>query len=212
MVNNRAIRYALLAMIVFCLASLGFLAIAKEVRDNETQNFDSSVLLAIHQLSGPKLDSLMSAITQLGGVLFVPIATALGALLLWAKRRKVQAIKLALGVGGATVINLFLKNYFERQRPQLWDRLIVEHTFAFPSGHAMASGALAASIVLILWKTKYRKIAVILGSIYVAVIGFSRLYLGVHYPSDIIAGWCVSVAWVLLVALLFNTAKIKLKD
>ena len=106
-----------------------------------------------------------------------------------------------MGVGGAALLNMVLKLIFERPRPDLWEQLIIETSFSFPSGHAMASSALAFSVIAIAWNTRFRWYAVGVGVLFMLVIGFSRLYLGVHYPTDVLAGWFVSGAWVLLVAL-----------
>ena len=102
-----------------------------------------------------------------------------------------------VGVGGAVVINFILKMIFERSRPDLWQRLVVETSYSFPSGHALASSAIALVIIIICYKTKWFIPAIIIGTVYAVVIAYSRLYLGVHYPSDIIGGWLISAAWVI---------------
>jgi undecaprenyl-diphosphatase len=120
--------------------------------------------------------------------------------ILWLKRRRYAALALAAGVGGAAAMNLVLKYLFERTRPDLWTRLVHETSFSFPSGHAMASSALAFSLIVIFWRTRWRWWIIAAGVLYMVTIGFTRLYLGVHYPTDIIGGWVVSMGWVAIVA------------
>ncbi|RYF27698.1 MAG: phosphatase PAP2 family protein, partial [Chloroflexi bacterium] len=89
---------------------------------------------------------------------------------------------------------------FERARPDLWQQLITETSFSFPSGHSAGSSALAVCIIALLWRTKWRVPALIIAPLYIVLIGFSRMYLGVHYLTDVIAGWIVGITWVLVVA------------
>ena len=107
-------------------------------------------------------------------------------------------------VGGAAVANLVLKLLFHRDRPSLWHPSVVETSFSFPSGHAMLSAALILSIIFIVWKTRLRLASIVIGSILILLIGTSRLYLGVHYPSDVAAGWCASLAWIVVVVAVIN--------
>src|SRR5690606_13280024 len=160
---------------------------------------DASLLLYINQFSTPLLDSLFLFITNLGGFVAVSAAVVLIALYLIIKRQYVKSGFIVASVGGAAILNIALKSIFERPRPDLWEQLVNEQSYSFPSGHAMASLALAASAVLLLWQTRWRMPAVILGSVYVLLVGFSRMYLGVHYLTDVLAGWVISLAWAGLV-------------
>ena len=203
-VHKRSIQLSSLALPVFVILSLLFLWLAKEVRDNETLQFDNSLLLAINSTATAIANSWIVALTDLGGIYGVPVITVGMALLFFIRNRPGRASKLLVIVGGAVVINLLMKAFFERSRPELWDRLVVEHSFSFPSGHAMVSMALAGGVVYALWRTKYRSLSIIIGLIYVLLIGYSRLYLGVHYPTDVLAGWLVGMAWVILVVGIFD--------
>jgi undecaprenyl-diphosphatase len=146
----------------------------------------------------------VAILTEFGGLVGV-LTLTLGAMALFASRRRWRrAAMLGVVVLGASLLNLLLKMLFARERPDLWDHIVTELSYSFPSGHAMASMGLAAGLVVSLWETRFRRIAIIGGLAYVAVIAFTRLYLGVHYPTDIIAGWCVSIAWALAVKGLFT--------
>jgi undecaprenyl-diphosphatase len=125
-----------------------------------------------------------------------------------AYRKKWQAFtQVAFGIAGAALLNLILKTLFERDRPHLWQWIVHESSYSFPSGHATMTAALAFTLMLLAWRTKYRYVAVVGGICYMILIGLTRMYLGVHYPTDILAGWCVSLAWVLIVATVLGAVR-----
>lgn len=202
--QKKATSRSLWAVGLFAILMAGFLALAREVRDAETLKFDDAVLESVHALSRTTFDLPIIWLTNFGGPAIVPVVTMFIVLALFIKRCNTAALKVALSVGGAGIINLVLKSIFERSRPELWQRLVNEGTFSFPSGHAMASSALAASLIVVTWNTRFRYLVIATGIIYTISIGFTRLYLGVHYPTDIIAGWMVSVAWVALINWIFT--------
>lgn len=206
MLNNFLIRNKQLfvklsaALLAFTIAVLAFGIIAGEVLAGKTLGNDSSILLWIHTLRNPVLDQLFIVTTNFGDVAFVALATCSVVAFLVFKRSFYKALLMIVGVGGAALLTVVLKGVFERTRPKLWTRLIVENNFSFPSGHAMGSCAFAVALIAILWNTKWRGLAIGIGIVYVFFIGLSRLYLGVHYPTDIVAGWTLSLAWVAVVA------------
>jgi undecaprenyl-diphosphatase len=110
-----------------------------------------------------------------------------------------KALILTFSIGGAALANAILKLLFQRDRPSLWYSAIVEHSYSFPSGHAMVSSALIVCVLLLVWQTKWRIPATIGGLFLIFMIGLSRLYMGVHYPTDVIAGWSVGILWSLTV-------------
>ena len=95
-----------------------------------------------------------------------------------------------------------LKAIFIRPRPEEWTRIVEETNYSFPSGHAMSSAALAFALIVVTWRTRWRWPVVVVMALYTMMIGLTRLYLGVHYPTDIIGGWFVSAAWVAIVVLM----------
>ncbi len=189
---------------IFLAFSIGFIELADEVKEGDTQFYDEAILTAINTTSNSFWDTFFFIITNFGGVIGVLVITLGIAALLVLRKKYKKTILLISGVAGAALINVLLKLIFERTRPDLWHQLVVETSFSFPSGHAMASSALAFSVIALLWNTKYRWPAVLIGAAFTILIGFSRLYLGVHYPTDILAGWCVSGLWVLLVVFALN--------
>ncbi|HEX7259816.1 MAG TPA: phosphatase PAP2 family protein [Candidatus Saccharimonadia bacterium] len=160
---------------------------------------DVSLLELVHSVSNPTLDRLAVFLTQLGGAIFITaLVSVTAAGLLWQRRRQAATL-LVVTIGGAGMLNIMLKLLFQRDRPTLWEALAIEHTYSFPSGHAMASSALAFALIILVWHTKWRLVALLCGAFYITIIGLTRMYLGVHFPSDIIAGWIVSLGWTYLV-------------
>jgi undecaprenyl-diphosphatase len=189
-------RWALLGL--FCgigLPLLLFGGLAEDVWQHEGFPWDTSLLLAIHARATPALDRLMLTLTTIGGPL--PMATLAGAitLFLFWRRMVSNAAFFAAIVGGATLLNLTVKLIFQRHRPTLWPSIAPETDYGFPSGHAMGSVALVAALVFLLWRTRWRWPVLVVGILFVFGVGLSRLYLGVHYPSDVLAGWSASLGW-----------------
>lgn len=179
--------------------------LAEDIVQRETFFFDDPILLFTHSLQTPTLDRLMLLMSRVGyqwGVVPVDIGLLLF-LLLW--KHKHDGLFFGLSVIGAAILNQVAKVLFGRVRPKLWRSIAPEANFSFPSGHAMGSMALAAAIVVLLWPTRWRYPALVLGTLFVLLVSFSRIYLGVHYPSDILAGWVASFAWVMgLCSLLYR--------
>lgn len=206
-VGRTTLRHLLLAFVLFSIPVTTFAVVANEVMDGETLPYDDRILMGIYRYSSVTLDAVITTITNFGGATFVVgVMTTIIGVLLW--RKKWQSIvQLSFGILGAGAWGLLLKIVFERDRPNLWAHLVNETTYSFPSGHAMISAALAFSLVAILWHTKWRWTAISIGGVYMIVIGLTRLYLGVHYPTDIFAGWLVSFAWVILVGAILGAVQ-----
>lgn len=195
-------RRLFVAFLAFVIPLLLFVQLADEVGEQETLRYDEQVLLAIYSLSSDTLDRIIGATTDLGYTWWVGLVTIVAVSLCVMSRNYKNALVVVVGVVGSAIINLLLKLFFQRDRPELWERLITENSYSFPSGHAMASASLAAVIIVILWPTKWRYFALTIGSVYVMYIGFTRMYLGVHYPTDIIAGWLVATSWVAITTII----------
>jgi len=135
-------------------------------------------------------------VTRLGYEWFLipaDIVIVLGLLLV---RRWREATFAALALVGSALLNLGSKQFFQRDRPSLWESIAPEDTYSFPSGHAMGSMTFACVVVLLAWNTRWRWPVVVLAPSFAVLVGVSRLYLGVHYPSDVLAGWLAAVCWV----------------
>lgn len=199
---NRFSRKMILAAILFWGALFIFLKLAGEVREHEPILLDTIILNWARGLQAEGLTKLVRLLTNGGSALFIFIFSFILAGLLWFHKRKRDAVATLIAVGGAGVANFLLKLLFQRARPTLWPALVHENSFSFPSGHAMGSAALGFAVILMLWNTRWRWFGLIMGVLYIGTVGFTRVYLGVHYPSDIVAGWSISFIWVLLVYIL----------
>jgi len=172
-----------------------FAELAGEVHEDGALGFDEPLLRFAQQLSGQGLDSLFLLFSAIGyayGV--VPADIVLIAGLLVARRMR-MAVFAAFAIGGSALLNIVAKQLFSRDRPSLWDSIAPEASYSFPSAHAMGSMTLAAVIVLLTWGSRWRLVVLAVMAVLVVMIGLSRIYLGVHYPSDILAGWTAAVAW-----------------
>ncbi|MBD3880792.1 phosphatase PAP2 family protein [Phormidium tenue FACHB-886] len=195
-----------------CLLILWILThLFEEVWERESFTFDRSVLLWIHQSANPTLDAVMLAVTRLGNPGVVVPATCIVLLLLWWRRYRQEAKLFAIACIGGAVLNRGLKLLFTKPRPELWKRLIDETSFSFPSGHALGSVVLYGMIAYLL-ATHYPKWAALIYGLAVSlilVISFSRLYLGVHWPTDIIAGWGIGFLWVTICTTMLKPQKLQ---
>lgn len=188
------------SFIVFWVPVVLFSKIAGEILEKRPIGTDITIMNVIHDQATFLYDQIFIFITNLGSVwVILPVTLVVLAYLLYKKQHQ-NALILFSGVGGAAIANLVLKLIFHRDRPNLWHLVITETGYSFPSGHAMMSSALILSIVFIVWKTRWRWSALIVGSILIGAIGLSRIYLGVHYPTDVVAGWSISLVWVFIVS------------
>jgi membrane-associated phospholipid phosphatase len=166
--------------------------------------FDNPVLLALHRHATPALDGLAVFFTIVGNTgPMVAAGVLIAGALAWAGQRRVAGLFVA-GLGGSMLLTQLIKYTVQRPRPALWASLRPEHTFSFPSGHAMDTAALAAALFFVL--PRHRRWWA-LAPLFALAVGMARMYLGVHYPSDVLAGWSAAVGWVLLVQLVARLAR-----
>ncbi|HEY9663018.1 MAG TPA: phosphatase PAP2 family protein [Allocoleopsis sp.] len=163
--------------------------------------WDTTILMAIHQTAQTPLDWIATYLTKFGTRWGVIPFTVVFSLVLIARKRWRSFLYFLITMTGCGITNLTAKALLHRVRPRLWE--YQGHTdFSFPSGHAMASMALIAALIVLTQRTHWCKWIVFVGGAFVVAIGWTRLYLGVHYPSDIIAGWMLSITWAVGVSFL----------
>ena len=185
-----------------------FVHIAAEMREGEANGPDRAILLALRtpgHLEKPigPVWMVQSAIdiSALGGftLLWLLAAVVIGYLLI--ARRRAAAVVFAFAMGGATMLNTVMKLDFHRARPDVVPHLTIVTDASFPSGHAMLSAATYLTIGAMLAQIQPRvgaRIYLLSVAVFVAVlVGATRVYLGVHWPSDVLAGWCLGSAWAL---------------
>jgi undecaprenyl-diphosphatase len=177
---------------------LGFESLAEEVFEGETHWLDEAILNWIHTTFPPHLEPLMLAVTALGYYWFVGILLAIAAPALYLRGLRFSAALLTISTAGSMVITTALKALYQRSRPELFQTDYVASFYSFPSGHATISVGFYGVLTIIIasrLRGASRWAICTLGLTLMMAIGFSRLYLGVHYPSDILAGYLTAGFW-----------------
>jgi undecaprenyl-diphosphatase len=202
----------LLVLGIVLVGVWGFVELAETVNEGETHTLDTALLLALRNpvdpgqpLGPPWMGEIMRDITALGGtaVLSLLSLSVIGYLALL--RRYDLALLVIVAVGGAMLLNLLLKLGFDRPRPGLVPHLTEAYQSSFPSGHSMSSAATYLTLGAMLARVQPRRwlkvyfLSLAIGVMF--IVGVSRVYLGVHWPSDVLAGWAAGAAWALLCSL-----------
>lgn len=186
-----------------------FVELADEVREGDTRTIDEWAIMALRRPGQPEspvgpvwLHEAARDVTALGGVSVIAIMVVVVAGFLVMRRKFHMLWLLLTAVVGGVVISQSLKGFFARPRPELVPHLAEVFTSSFPSGHSMMSAVVYGTLGTLLARvaTGLRERAYILGVAVIVsgLVGFSRVYLGVHYPSDVLAGWTAGIAWALL--------------
>jgi membrane-associated phospholipid phosphatase len=169
----------------------------------------------LHEHASPDLTTFFEAVTRLGNVSTLLVVVLLASAVLWRKGWIAELQLLVLAGVGAEIITVGLKHGFQRDRPFFSDPLATESSYSFPSGHASVSLAVYGTLGFIAARhlgSRRAQFAVLAGTtVLVLLIGFSRLYLGVHFLSDVIAGYSLGIAWVALCVVLLQL-RLRLKE
>ena len=185
---------------IFCvLLTLGFAWLAKGVFSDRFVAIDDGVITWLHNYWGSAADNFMLFFTTIGEVWVLGPLIAVAAYALTRNGRWIDAAGLVLAGVGEGLLNLLLKNIFERARPNLFDGPIHLTTYSFPSGHAMGSivvyGMLAFVVARLTTQPLLRYAIVLAAALIVFFIGLSRVFFGVHYPTDVIGGYLAGAIW-----------------
>jgi undecaprenyl-diphosphatase len=205
-----------LAAAVWLAAGLAFSAfvvwafaeLADEVVEGDSRRFDRAVLLWIHSSFPGWLDGPMRLVTALGYYWVVIPLLAVAVLAFYRKDWRLSAILLVVSTSGSIVLTTVLKAIFERSRPELFDSGYTASFYSFPSGHAtLAVGFYGTLTLLLAYRLRgyARWLVAACGVSLVLLIGFSRLYLGVHYPTDVLAGYLAAPLWLVFVGVAYAT-------
>jgi undecaprenyl-diphosphatase len=174
--------------------------LCQEVWEKESFQFDRMLLLGLHQWAHPILDQIMLSITRLADPEFVVAVVGFNlGWLLW-RRRRLEATVLAIACGGALVLNQGMKLVFAHPHPFRWTPLMQEPSYALSSGHALGALVLYGLLAHLVARQYPRFTPQIYGVAIaaIALIGLSRLYLGIHCPTDMMAGYAVGFLWLML--------------
>lgn len=198
----------LIGPLIIAAALWAFFVIAGEVRDGDLHGFDSRVLLALRNpadLSDPLgpawFEEAARDITALGGHAVLSIVTLSAVFWLVLSGKRAAATLVLVSVVGGMLLSTGLKLGFERPRPDLVPHAARVYTASFPSGHAMLSAVVYLTVGALLARVqrgRRRKIYILGWAVALTVaVGLSRVYLGVHWPTDVLGGWCAGAAWAL---------------
>lgn len=190
-----------------------FAAVAGEMVDGDTQAFDIAVLKALRTPGDPAvpigphwLKFSMMDITALGGTTVLALIAVLAIAFFIMQRRYHHALFTAVAAGGGALFSSVLKSIFDRPRPDVVPHLVEVSSMSFPSGHSMNSAVIYFTLAVLLARNfeqaRLRTFIISVAAILVFAIGFSRVYLGVHYPSDVLAGWTAGAAWAIAVGVI----------
>ncbi|MCB9422295.1 MAG: phosphatase PAP2 family protein [Ardenticatenaceae bacterium] len=187
----------LLALGILLTAVTLFLELAEDVWLNEGFTWDPALMLAIHHFSRPWLDQLFWLVTETGGALIMLPVVGTAVWFWWQNQQKVTWLILA-SFGGTFALNSLLKLLFARPRPNVFPPLMVATSYSFPSGHTMSAVAVYGLLSFLLWQRRRYGWSILVG-LWVPLVALSRVYLGVHYPSDVLASLALGTIWLVIV-------------
>jgi undecaprenyl-diphosphatase len=175
--------------------------------DGSVQNFDEGILKWVETLRSPFMNLMMLDVTALGGLALTIVLGTLSIIVFLLAKDPAAAIHLLITSAGGFFISIYTKGMIARPRPSIIPQLVHASGFSYPSGHAITSSAMYLTMAILACRhfKSYRNriILLSLAGVMIALISFSRIYLGVHYPSDTMSGALMGLSWALLMAALF---------
>jgi undecaprenyl-diphosphatase len=193
-----------LTIILVCVAF--FAMLADEVMEGGTQKFDNAVLLWMNARASPQLTGFALNVSALGAGTVVWLVVIVASVFLWSTRHRWSVALLWVSIVGSGLINASMKLFFNRPRPQLFPwRAPYAGLSSFPSGHSMTAMVCYATLAYLVARLEpsrfLRRFTFVLAGLIILAIGLSRMYLGVHYPTDVLAGFTMGLAWASFCAL-----------
>jgi undecaprenyl-diphosphatase len=198
----------LLTLVAIAAGVWLFGALASEVGEGETRNFDTRILLSMRHpgdltpLGPPPVQEAARDITALGGLVVLTILTLSTTIFLALDGKSHMALFLVVSVVGGEGLSVVLKDFFDRPRPEIVPHAAYASSTSFPSGHSMMSALTYLTLGALLSAYHKRKslkaFFLLTASLLVFLIGVSRVYLGVHWPTDVLAGWTAGGTWALI--------------
>jgi undecaprenyl-diphosphatase len=203
----------LLALLVMAGSMYGFVTLAGDVFEGQTRSFDEWALRSLRRADDPAVligpvwvTEAIRGVTSLGGVAFLVGVNVAVAAAFVARRRYAATAFLLAAVLSGLIVSLTLKAWFDRPRPQIVPYLCAVGGSSFPSGHSMMSAVVYLTLGAVLAaraaRRRYKLLLLISALLLTGLVGCSRVFLGVHYPSDVLAGWTAGLVWASLCWLL----------
>ena len=190
-----------LVWLLFLACIISFLYIGAEIIQGDTLGVDEAAFSFAGDIASPALDKFIKFITFFASRQFLtPAALLLVAYFLFVRRHRWYSLKVPVVALGSISLNIVLKYFFDRPRPLM--PLVEASGLSFPSGHSMVAASFYGLIIYLVWKhvqpVVWRNVLVILLVVFVILIGFSRIYLRVHYATDVLAGFSAGFIWVVI--------------
>jgi membrane-associated phospholipid phosphatase len=179
-----------------------FISLSSDLMEKKPFLFDQKVIDAVRLYASPAMDRFMLFITEMGSTFMLGLLLVISMIGLFVKRKNLWGmIFYFITIAGGGLLNLLLKSFFERERPNV-NRIIEADGFSFPSGHSMGSMTYYGFLVYLVIRSKHKPLSKlvwgVLFGLVILLIGISRIYLGVHYPSDVLAGYMAGGVWLVL--------------
>ena len=191
--------FLVFSALIAVFGTYAFAELARLVAGGHTQAFDDAVLRWMQHHQAPWLEAFMVEVTMLGTWIVVLSIVSIAALFLWLTRHRYSAVLLLVAAAGGIGLNNILKVGFSRPRPHVFEWGTTVASWSFPSGHAMSATVVYVTVAYLAARLQKRHVARLatlsIAAVIVATICFSRLYLGVHYPSDVLAGVIIGLSW-----------------
>ncbi|MGH7483268.1 MAG: phosphatase PAP2 family protein [Longimicrobiales bacterium] len=200
-----------IGLVIGVVAAGGFALFGAIVLEGVTQGADERILrwMAAHQTE--LLDHVALEVTSLGNTLVVATMVIVVSVFLWLSDHRISCYLLVIAVVGASLINNVLKVLYDRPRPSIIDWGTEVMTYSFPSGHAMTAAVAYGSVAYLVGRLEptpaLRRATWVFAVLVIVLVGLSRVYLGVHYPSDVVGGFVAGTAWIALLAFTFRALK-----
>jgi membrane-associated phospholipid phosphatase len=219
MIENKTKAKNVILPILLVAAGLGtsivflylFTELAEEVLESEVKRFDDSIIQFFYRSETDLLDVIMFLFTEAGSVWFLTIFSIMLIFFLWFKKKdKWGILFFIIGIGGGGLLTKLLKYYYGRERPSI-NETIDAIGYSFPSGHSMGSLIFYGFLSYFLFRSNLRKrikwVTLFICGVFIISIGTSRIYLGAHFPSDVIAGYLAGSIWLILCILALEYVK-----
>lgn len=205
--KKRFLEFLSLSLLLGLATAIGALIffgwLADEALEGDARAFDDATRAAVHQLASPLLTAIMRGFSFVGSTIALTVGTIFVVIRFVMQKWTREARLFALTMIGAGLLNITLKLAFKRPRPVPFFNLSPPETYSFPSGHSLTSavffGALAAILTARLKSRRVKAAIWIVSTATFLLIGLSRIYLGVHYTTDVIAGFAAALIWILVV-------------
>ncbi|MCX2740025.1 phosphatase PAP2 family protein [Pontibacter anaerobius] len=187
--------------LLFLVCIIGFLYLGSEVLEGDTEGLDEAAFNFAASLGNPYMDGFIKFVTFFASRQFLtPMALALVAYYLFVRKHRWNSLKVPVVALGSITLNIILKYFFDRERPM--SPLVEASGLSFPSGHSMVAASFYGLLIYLVWhnvkNVHVRNTLIVLLSVFVVLIGFSRIYLRVHYASDVLAGFSAGFLWVII--------------